>query len=181
MDTGNPGFSKSEPPQVDLYADLDFPAPNAFASQIELISELKERNSQLQKQNAKLASVNKILLNNISCLFKTAREEIDRKDAEIKRLRQELQQMSVVPKAAGVHHECGPSNNPVSNNRSMMIGPREDSARCRGTDRRNPGSSDDWSFAEPRQTDRHVPHEVRRAGHGASGPCLDRKRFLPDD
>lgn len=39
-------------------------------------------------QNKKLAEANQVLVRNISCLFKTAQLEVERKDAEIKDLRQ---------------------------------------------------------------------------------------------
>jgi hypothetical protein len=55
--------------------------------QIEMLSKKSEA---LEKHCAKLVSANKVLLNNISCLFKTAHEEISRKDAEIARLREQL-------------------------------------------------------------------------------------------
>lgn len=45
--------------------------------------------ARLEKQNAQLKEVNVALQKNISCLFKTAKEELARKDELIEQLRRE--------------------------------------------------------------------------------------------
>lgn len=49
--------------------------------------ELESKVKKLEEQNATLTKQNLALKRNISCLYKTAKAEIDRKDARLKELR----------------------------------------------------------------------------------------------
>ena len=53
-------------------------------------AELEQQVTSLTQDNEKLRQANEILNNNISVLFNTAKLEIQRKDDQIKELRQEL-------------------------------------------------------------------------------------------
>lgn len=86
-----------------LYGDLDAqPIPAAGESQQELketvaslraqVSELEARSEAAAKERDEARKQNTALKRNISCLWKTAKAEVDRKDASIARLRVQLEE-----------------------------------------------------------------------------------------
>eukprot|EP01112_Ceratiomyxa_fruticulosa_P015023 TRINITY_DN4370_c0_g1_i1.p1 TRINITY_DN4370_c0_g1~~TRINITY_DN4370_c0_g1_i1.p1 ORF type:complete len:175 (+),score=37.48 TRINITY_DN4370_c0_g1_i1:59-583(+) len=71
---------------VDIYSDLqDVQTSNAVL--LQEIDALKERVKSLEKEKDTLFKQNEILTRNISCLYRTAVMEVQRKDDEIKLLR----------------------------------------------------------------------------------------------
>jgi predicted phage gp36 major capsid-like protein len=70
--------------------------------------------SQVQ-QVKELTRCNTIMKNNISSLYKTARAELDRKDAEIARLREQLDQ--ILFRKQSVHQQTRDNRRPSTTNR----------------------------------------------------------------
>ncbi|KAK9865645.1 hypothetical protein WJX84_004069 [Apatococcus fuscideae] len=98
----------------DLYGDL---VPGSFPADTGLQDKIQELTEQTQQQAARILELQAeleertqerdqlteektILSRNISCLFKTAQLEIDRKDAEIKKMRARLAQQPSATMAA---------------------------------------------------------------------------------
>ncbi|XP_028414562.1 CASP8-associated protein 2-like [Dendronephthya gigantea] len=81
---------KDEITDVDLYGDLEFDVTKQVSFD-EMKAKCEVQAStiiDLEKENLQLREQNEILKTNISSLYLTARNEVTRKDAEIKRLQE---------------------------------------------------------------------------------------------
>ncbi|XP_062521739.1 CASP8-associated protein 2-like [Corticium candelabrum] len=74
---------------TDLYSDLKEEDAHdvAYSELRDMYTKLQSQCSRLQIENKVLSEQNVALKKNISCLYKTAKAEIERKDREISELR----------------------------------------------------------------------------------------------
>eukprot|EP01137_Pigoraptor_chileana_P014057 Opistho-2@68254 len=89
---------------VDIYGDIGAKSLPSYEEVAKRLTEASAQNEdhrkrieRLEKENALLTQQNVSLKKNISCLYKTAKAEIDRKDeenAEIRKRLESLQQQS---------------------------------------------------------------------------------------
>ena len=79
----------------DLYDSLDLPTDQSITSEQVLhlsdqVNKLQAQISEQQTEIKQLSNEKKILIRNISRLYATAKNELDRKNAEIQRLRTQI-------------------------------------------------------------------------------------------
>ena len=106
-------------------------------------------------QNSEFSETNKTLTNNISSLFNTAKLEIERKDNEIKELRQ-----TQIPSSSGRQQ----GSRPASDREHGAQHAQQERSQSRGRDQREQDRKREYSPREERQRD--DSRDLRGSGQG---------------